>query len=234
MRNNKMVIYDIQKVTLIDFPGEVAATVFTFGCNMRCPFCHNPELVIGNTYFQPIPEKEILDYLNKRKNVLGGVCITGGEPLLQNELDKFIEEIHKLKLKVKLDTNGTMPEKLKNLKADFIAMDIKTSLPKYNKLGYNGRDEIVNNIKESIKWIIGSGINYEFRTTVVPELVTFDDIKEIVELIKGAKEYFLDQFRPKNVLDKNWENLIPYNLKKLEEMKKIITDSGIGCKIRNL
>jgi pyruvate formate lyase activating enzyme len=219
------------KVTLLDYPELVAATVFTIGCNMRCPFCHNPELISKNNH-ELILENDILDYLSKRKNLLGGVCITGGEPLLQTNLDSFIKKIKDIGLKVKLDTNGTMPELLKKLNPDYIAMDIKTSLKKYEILGFTGKENIQSLIKESVSQIINSGIDHEFRTTVIPELVNIEDIKEIIELIKGAQIYYLDQFRPKNLLDKDWEKIIPYSKDFFEKMQILVNKSGIDCKIR--
>ena len=133
-----MQFYGFQKCTLLDFPGEVAATLFVRGCNFRCPFCHNRELVVDTDKILPFDTEEIFKYLEKRKNVLGGVCITGGEPLLYDELPGVIEKIHKLGLKVKIDTNGSKPGMLAKIKVDCIAMDIKTSFEKYNLMKYTG------------------------------------------------------------------------------------------------
>lgn len=222
--------YDIQKTTLVDYPGEVATTLFTGGCNMLCPFCHNPELIQINGQI-PIKWQVIFDFLKKRSNVLGGVCITGGEPLLY-ELGEVIKDIHSLGLKVKIDTNGTFPQKLIKLNVDYIAMDIKTSLEKYRMLGYNGEKEISEQIKGSIDYIITSNIDHEFRTTVVPGIVTINDIKEIVQLIVGAKKYVLAQFRPKNTFDKGYEKITPYPINVLEEMGTIIKETNIPYEIR--
>lgn len=228
-----MQFYGIQKITLIDFPETVAATIFTSGCNFLCPFCHNPDLVLKNKKIIPIDFNEIMDFLKKRKNLIQGVCITGGEPLLEKELQETIDKIHSLGLKVKLDTNGSLPENLKKCKVDYIAMDIKTSFEKYNLIDYKGNlEELIKNLKESINWIISSKINHEFRTTVVPEIVTLDDIKKISLELKGAKKYILAQFRPKNTLNKKYEKVIPYPVSILEQMKKIIENLGIACEIR--
>ncbi len=227
-----MNFYGFQKVTLLDFPGEVASTIFTFGCNLACPFCHNPELILDEKKSNPVSWKEILKYLKKRKNVLGGVCITGGEPLLHKEIINVIEEIHSIKLKVKIDTNGTIPEILKKLNVDYIAMDIKTSINNYNKLYKIEIKNLKNKLLESIDYIINSGIQYEFRTTVVPGIVAIEDIKNIINLIKGASKYVLSQFRPINTLDADYEKIIPYPISILEEMKKLIIDSGLICEIR--
>jgi len=228
-----MMFYGIHKVTLLDFPEKVAATLFTGGCNLTCPFCHNPELVNLDKNFRPISFKEILQFLNKRKKVLQGVCITGGEPLLHKELPEVIQEIQTLGFSVKLDTNGTLPENLKKCKPDYIAMDIKTSFDKYSRLGYKGQlSELTSRLKESIEWIIKSGINHEFRTTVVPALVEKEDITKITAELSGAKLYVLAQFRAENTLDKNYESIVPYPKTILFEMKKIIEERNIPCMIR--
>ncbi len=227
-----MQFYGIQKNTLIDYPGEVAATLFTFGCNFRCPYCHNPELIDKNDKTKPIGWDEIFKFLQKRKNVLGGVCITGGEPLLQKELPEIIKEIHALGLKVKIDTNGSLPERIIQCNPDYIAMDIKSSLNKYKHVCTINKRELSHLIQESINLIIKSKIPHEFRTTVVPEIVDIGDIKEIIKLIKGARKYILAQFRSKNTLDPDWENIIPYPFSVLEEMKDIVESEGIKCEIR--
>ena len=137
-----MKIYGLQKTTLLDYPHEVASTIFIFGCNFRCPYCHNPELVKDTGKIEPIEWSEVLKFLKKRKNHLGGVCITGGEPLLNEELINIVKEIHSIGLKVKIDTNGSKPEFLKKLNADYIAMDIKTSLEKYSMIDYKGSNKM--------------------------------------------------------------------------------------------
>jgi pyruvate formate lyase activating enzyme len=228
-----MTICGFQKVTLLDFPGEVASTLFTYGCNMRCPFCHNPELVIEKMNNDKcLKWEEVISYLEKRKKLLGGVCFTGGEPLLQNDIKEKMEEIKKLGLKVKIDTNGTLPDKLKKLKPDYIAMDIKTSFKKYNLMGYTGKEDLNIVLNESIKWIMSSGIDYEFRTTVVPELVEFEDLKEILSYIKGAGKYILAQFRNNKLVDDKYESKIPYKKEVLENMKTIVNEHKIDCEIR--
>ena len=227
-----MQFYGIQKSTLLDYPGEVGSTLFVFGCNFRCPYCHNPELVCNSSNLSPIDWDEIFTYLQKRKNVLGGVCITGGEPLLQRDLPDVIKQIHFLGLKVKIDTNGTRPDMLEKLDLDFIAMDIKTSLSKYHLIGYTGKDDLPQLVKKSIDWIINSNIPHEFRTTVAPNIVTIDDIKNITHLIKGANKYILAQFRPLNTLNPDWGKVEPYSISVLNEMKKIVQDAGINCEIR--
>ncbi len=227
-----MQFFGIQKNTLIDYPGEVAATLFTSGCNFFCPYCHNPELINKNDKIKPIEWKEIFEFLKKRKNVLGGICITGGEPLLNKEISKIIDEIHSIGLKVKIDTNGSFPDRMMKCDADYIAMDIKTSLEKYKLVCSLEINKLSQLLKESINLIINSNIPHEFRTTVAPEIVEVDDIRKIAKLIKGADKYVLAQFRPKNTLNPDWENIPPYSITVLEEMKKIVVSTGIECEIR--
>ncbi len=200
---------------------------------MRCPFCHNKELINGIDDISPIQWEEIYNYLVKRKNILKGLCITGGEPLLYyEELKDIINDSHSLGLSVKIDTNGTLPQNLKNLNIDYIAMDIKTSLTKYTMLGYIGKDNFIENIKESINYIINSGIEHEFRTTIVPYIVEKQDILEICSLIKNCNVYYLAQFRPLNTLDNNYSYIKPYPNSVIEEMKEIAVNQGINCKLR--
>lgn len=224
--------YGIEKTTLVDYPGEIAATLFTGGCNMRCPFCHNGELVTNLERIEKIEWEEILAFLRKRKNVLDGVCITGGEPLIYPELKAVIAEIKCLGLKVKLDTNGTYCERLRELDLDYIAMDIKCALEHYERMGYTGDKELVPALKESIDYIIGSGIAHEFRTTVVPGLVTIEDIRALVPHLKGAMRYALAQYRPQKTLDPAFEEVTPYPVTALEEMGEIIRAAGIEFELR--
>lgn len=193
-----MKISGFQKLTLLDFPNQIACTVFTCGCNFKCPFCQNSSLVIPGCEVPVIQEDEILEFLKKRKGILDGVCITGGEPTLQNGLKNFIIKIRNLGFKVKLDTNGYNPKVLEELfkenLVDYVAMDIKNSLRKYSTTcGLEKMD--LNNITESIKLIINSKIDYEFRTTMIKEFHDLADFEEIALMLKGAKKYFLQQFR---------------------------------------
>lgn len=192
-----MRIGGLQKITLLDFPGAVACTVFTSGCNLRCPFCHNAPLVDALGDDELFGEELLFDLLNKRKGVLDGVAITGGEPLMQRDIEEFISKIKALGFKVKLDTNGTYPEKLKSLLQkellDYVAMDVKAPVENYGAVA--GTDAFGEKIKESIKLLIGCNIPYEFRTTVVKELHSEDDFHKIGELIKGAKAYYIQCFK---------------------------------------
>ncbi len=191
-----MIIRGLQKLTLLDFPGKISATVFLGGCNFRCPFCHNSSLVLGGGD-GTISEDELFSFLEKRRGVLGGVCISGGEPTLSPELPEFIEKIRALGYAVKLDTNGYSPRTLSELLSrgliDYVAMDIKNSFPKYAQTA-GLADLDIEKIKESIELLIGGSVPYEFRTTVVRELHTPEDIRDIAIAISGAERYYLQSF----------------------------------------
>ena len=191
-----MVIKGLQKTTLLDFPGKVACTVFTAGCNFRCPFCHNASLVIAPDLSDTISEDEFFAFLNKRRGILDGVCITGGEPLLQKDIEFFIKKIRALGLAVKLDSNGAYPERLKSIidqgLVDYVAMDVKNCKEKYSLTV--GTEVDIDKISESVRILMTSDVEYEFRTTVVRELHSPEDIKSIGEWIAGAKRYFLQSF----------------------------------------
>lgn len=217
-----MLIGGLQKSTLIDFPGKIACTVFTVGCNFRCPFCHNPELVDRDNFKLNgiIDEEDFFSFLSARKGVLDGVCVTGGEPMLHVDLPDFLKRIKNLGFLTKLDTNGTNPQMLEKLidekLVDYIAMDIKTKLKTQNSK-LKTYEEVVGakvnleDIKKSIKIIMESGLDYEFRTTVVPGLHTEEDIIEIAKEIRGAKKYYLQQFRPgEKILSEEFRTKKPY------------------------
>jgi pyruvate formate lyase activating enzyme len=226
----KMQISGLQKLTLIDYPKKLACTIFLFGCNLRCGFCHNPNLVIAEKENKPILKEEVLEFLRKRKPYLDGVCITGGEPTINEALPSFVEQIKKLGYSVKIDTNGTNPEMISDLiarkLADYIAMDIKTDKENYYSLT---KTEVnVNNIEQSIRLITNSGIDYEFRTTCIPKHHTSETIENIgkwlVELTgKKPKNYFLQGFinREEGLVDDNFSTIENMQEKDLESMKKI-------------
>lgn len=195
-----------QKLTLLDFPGKVACTLFTHGCNLRCPFCHNASLVLSGKE-ESYSEKEVLSYFKKRAGVLDGVCITGGEPLMQPELFGFLSKLKELGLSIKVDTNGTFSKKLSELLAlrlcDYVAMDIKNSKEKYGRtVGLSSFD--VSEVEKSVSLLMESGCDYEFRTTVADELHDVEDIEKIAGWIKGARRYFLQSFVDSgNIIGKN-------------------------------
>ena len=192
-----MIIGGFQTTTLLDYPGKVACTIFTAACNMRCPFCQNSDLITGS-FETRYSEEEVLAYLSKRKGLLDGVCITGGEPTLQKDLAEFICKIKDLGLLVKLDSNGLNPDIIKMLYSgnliDMVAMDIKSGPSTYGA-ACGIKDIDMGKIKESIDFLITSGIDYEFRTTLVKGIHRLEDMEEITSLIKGAKAYFLQSYK---------------------------------------
>ena len=195
----------IQKLSCLDYPGLVACTVFTKGCNFRCPFCHNAPLVAGSAP-ETIPEEEILAYLKKRQGILEGIAVTGGEPLLHSHLTGFLEKVKALGYMVKLDTNGSYPERLQALiesgNIDYVAMDIKNSKEKY-LLTAECSNEDLRNVEKSVEILKQGKIDYEFRTTVVKEYHEPEDIKKIAEWINGAPKYFLQNFIDSGDIIKN-------------------------------
>lgn len=191
-----MLIAGLNKTTLLDYPGRVAATIFTGGCNFRCPFCHNAGLVLTPSSEENYSKEDVFSFLKKRKNILQGVCITGGEPTLQADLPDFIKELKKLGYAVKLDTNGYHPRMLKELLdaglLDYVAMDIKNAPAKYGLT--TGTELDFQKIEESVELLKTSGLDYEFRTTVVRELHDREDLQHIGQWIRGCPKYFLQQF----------------------------------------
>jgi pyruvate formate lyase activating enzyme len=217
-----MIIKGLQEFTLIDYPGKIACTIFTFGCNFRCRYCHNPELVFDDGT-PIISEEKILKFLEERRDFLDGVCITGGEPTLHKDLPEFISKIKSLGISVKLDTNGTNPEMLKKLikqkLIDFVAMDIKAPLEKYEEVV---RTKVnLSKIKESIETIQKSEIDYIFRTTIVPRLLNKNDILSMGRTLKGSKKYCLQRFRPGKTLDKKFQKEKPYSYEEIEEFANL-------------
>ncbi len=220
----------LQKTTLLDFPGEVAATVFTPGCNLRCPYCHNPSLVRPPFPDDMISLAELDHFLEKRSNVLGGVCITGGEPLIHENLDDLINIIHRHGLKVKLDTNGTFPERLALAEVEYIAMDLKTTPEKYDALLGSKASSQVNTaakIKASVKHLKSSGIPYELRTTVVPGIVGPEDLEAMLPLLKGCRYYRLNPFRQGETLDPAFATISPPTDDLMTQLRQITENYGI-------
>jgi len=212
-----------QKMTLIDYPGKIATTVFTVGCSFRCSFCHNPELVLPEK-FPPLNnmEEEFFQHLSRRKGKLEGVCITGGEPTIQPDIIEFIKKIRQMGFLVKLDSNGSNPQVLKKIinekLVDFIAMDIKNCPAGYARA--IGLDFDIKKIKKSVKIIMESGINYEFRTTVVPGIHNEADFEKIGKWLKGAKSYFLQEYRERHILDIGLKDLTSGKTLDLKKIKK--------------
>lgn len=193
-----MSIHGLNKLTLLDYPGKVAATVFFGGCNLRCPFCHNRELVLNSQSQPTISEDEILRFLKKRQGILDGVCITGGEPTLEENLESFIEKIRALDYDVKLDTNGLRPEILKQIVnqglVQMVAMDIKSSPDGYPQAAGISTPNM-DAVKESVEFLLEGRVPYEFRTTVVKELHNRETFEKIGQWIAGCEGYFLQAYK---------------------------------------
>jgi pyruvate formate lyase activating enzyme len=226
----------LQKLTLIDFPGRIASTVFVIGCNFKCPWCYSSELVLPEKIKkQPkISEKEIFNHLKERKRLLEGVVMCGGEPTINKKLPSFIEKIKKLGYLVKLDTNGSNPKMLKKLikrkLIDYVAMDMK--LPKERYPEIFGKRVKIEDIEESIKILKEGKVDYEFRTTVVPTVLNKEDILKIAKWIRGAKRYYLQNFRPEKTIDPEFEKIKPYPQEYLLEIQKAISPFFEVCQVR--
>ena len=215
-----MIIGGFQRFSLIDYPAKICAIVFTQGCNFRCPYCHNPELVeTKQSENFVLKEEEVLSFLDRRRGRLNAVTVTGGEPLLHSDLPAFLQAVKRLGYLVKLDTNGSFPLRLEVVMqsklVDYVAMDIKTSLDKYNHLVKKKID--TRKILDSIKLIMDSGLDYEFRTTVVKTLFEKDDFYKIGQMIKNARLYVLQKFVPSKTLDTTFLDM------------KSCTDEDLGC-----
>jgi len=242
-----MKIGGLQKLTLIDYPGRISCTVFCLGCPFRCPWCYNPELVLPEKIKkQPqISEKEFFFFLKERENFLEGICLGGGQTTNYQDLTDFIKKIKKLGYLVKLDTNGSNPEMLENLIRDnlvnYVAMDIKapfgakSQISKFKSQSYEKATGVKINlekIKKSVEIIKNSGIDYEFRTTVVPGIHIKEDILQIAREISPAKRYYLQNFRPEKTIDPKFEKIKPYPQEYLLEIQKTISPFFEICQVR--
>ena len=230
-----MKIMGLQKSTLLDYPGKVACTVFTGGCNFLCPFCHNAELISMSEEEQGLSHSGLLAFLKKRKGVLDGVCISGGEPLIHGGLLELIGEIRELGYLVKLDTNGSFPERLKRLVGegllDYVAMDIKNSKNKYAVTA--GVESFhLEPVEESVRFLMEGNIPFEFRTTVVRELHSGKDIKEIGEWISGDEPYFLQSFEPSDHVPDL--RLSAYGKEEMETLADILREKVPNVELRGL
>ena len=201
-----MYIGGFQKFSLNEYPGKTAAIIFTAGCNFRCPYCFNPDLVIPKKYGPPIDEAEIFDFLKRRQGLLEGVVVSGGEPTIHEDLPRLLMKLKFLRYDIKLNTNGTNPKMLRELiymnMVDYITMDVKAPFCKYAMLA--GREVNIDDIKQSIRLIMDSGIKYEFRTTLVKKLLHERDVIRIQEQLQGAQKIIFQPFIPnKNIIDKS-------------------------------
>lgn len=216
-----MKIGGLQKLSLVDYPGHTSIAMFTIGCNMRCGYCHNPELVLPERYAETIPEEDILLFLESRVGKVEGVVISGGEPTMHADLPGFIRRVKQLGFLVKLDSNGTNPDMLRELfdnnLLDYIAMDIKGSLARYEEVAARPID--TDDILESIRIIKASGVDHEFRTTLVKSQVSPEDLDEIGKLVEGSPRYALQRFRPGRTLNPQFAREVTYSDDELKVLK---------------
>lgn len=216
-------IRGLEKFAPKDFPGHISSTIFVGGCNFRCPFCHNADLVLNPGDVPVIPKDFFLDFLESRKDWLDAVCVTGGEPLMYEDIKELLNLIKQKGLRIKLDTNGSFPKRLEEIiqkgLVDYVAMDIKASLDKY--FIASGVDVNTDNIKKSIEILKNSRVEIMYRTTVVPGIIEKEDIEKIGRMLKGSPLFQIQQFSPKNTLDESYRDIIPYPKKELQEYARI-------------
>ena len=232
-----MNIKGLYKTSLVDYPGKVSSVIFTGGCNLRCGYCHNPQLACNSDELERIDDEEVFSFLEKRKGLIDGVTVSGGEPSLDKGLPEFLRRVHGMGLLAKLDTNGFFPsvveqcitEKL----VDYIALDLKTSPAKYSTL--TGRDVDFNQIVTTLNIIRSSGIDYETRTTCVPGFVTLEDVTLIGEAVGHVRKWFLQQFvNTHTLLDPEAEKISPYPVRYLELMRDEALRFSDRCSIRGI
>jgi pyruvate formate lyase activating enzyme len=229
-----------QKTSLIEYPGKIVSVVFTAGCNFKCPFCQNPDLVLNPDSLPSVSSKEVVSHLISKKKWLDGLAITGGEPMIHQALSDFIGKVKEEGFLVGIETNGANAQMLKDLIADklidYVALDIKAPLvwAKYKKAAGINDEDLFRKVKESVEVLLElkSDIDYELRSTVVPGLIGEEDILAIARQIRGAKRYVLQQFLPRITLDKQYERIKPYSKEVLEKMKKRAESYVDICQIR--
>ena len=229
-----MIISGLLKLTLLDFPGKTAATVFLGGCNMRCPFCHNSGIVLSPGDTQ-ISEDDVFAYLEKRVGILDGVCVTGGEPLLSPDIDTFLERIKSLGYDVKLDTNGTFPEKLESLVSrslvDYVAMDIKNCPERYAEtVGIQGFD--ISPILRSVEFLKSGRVSHEFRTTAVSELHDVSAFEKIGQWLSGERAYFIQKFVDSGACLK--DGLSPLSDELMQKCLKVVRQYVTNAQLRGM
>jgi len=232
-----MKIAGFMKTTLLDWEGKVACTIYLAGCDFRCPYCHNRDLVLRPEEVEEVEESYVLEYIRENTDFLDGVVISGGEPLLNKDLKDLIRKLRKLGMKIKIDTNGNHPDELDDLigagLVDYVAMDIKCALNERYNAAADAKVDI-ERIRKSIRVIIDSGVDHEFRTTVTPIFVKNGDIESICKAVSGARRYRLHQFRPKNTLDPSLSVLDPYPEEKVLEMAEIAKKHVKDVRIRGI
>ena len=219
-----MQIAGLQKSSLLDYPSKIAAVIFTLGCNFRCPYCHNPNLITAVSSNSLFDETAVFNFLKQRQGKLDAVVVSGGEPSLQKDIAEFFRKIKDLGYLAKLDTNGTNPDVIKRLVneklVDYIAMDIKSPLNKYEQTVCRSID--IGKISESIEFIMSCGVEYEFRTTVVRSQLDILDFENIGKILKGAKRYYLQKFRSDITLNPNFSKEQTYTDMEFEKIQSIL------------
>lgn len=230
-----MIIKGLQKTTLLDYPGKVACTVFAGGCNFRCPFCHNASIVLTPNLGENMSFDELFAFLEKRRGVLEGVCITGGEPLLDDGVFGLMRRMRDMGLCVKLDTNGSFPDRLEyvieNRLVDYVAMDIKNSPAKY--AATCGADNVLDRVLRSVDILLDGRVDFEFRTTVVRELHAFEDFHAIGDWIRGARRYFLQSFKDSGDII-GGEQFSAYDTDDMEKILAIVREYIPSAQLRGI
>jgi len=220
------------KTSLIDFPGRVAAVLFLPGCNFRCPYCHNAEIVDrGRAAPGLVPMEEFLAVLDKRKGLVSGVVISGGEPLLYEEAPAIAAAIRERGLAVKLDTNGSFPERIAPVSPDFVALDLKTSSSRYGLVA-PGLPDAGDRLLRSLAYLRGSGIPFELRITCAPGVVGAPEIEDVAGLLEPGDDVFLQQFRPGGCLDPAWDSAVPYSRPELEAFLGVLKRRAPKARLR--
>ena len=231
-----MNVKGLYRTSLIDYPGAISAVVFTGGCNLRCRFCHNPELATNSSALETIPEADILSFLSTRKRLIDGVVISGGEPTLRTNLSEFCDSLKSLGFKVKLDTNGSNPAKVSELvkgkAVDYVALDIKTSPEKYPAV--TGAALSFDPVQTTLDVLRSSGVRYEIRTTCVPDMVTMEDFVAIRDRIGRVRTYYLQQFRAENTLDNSLSNVTPYLKETMADFRDFVSTFADRCELRGV
>lgn len=230
----RLPIAGIQRLSLVDYPGRLCSTIFTAGCNFRCPYCFNVEIVLEPNRLEKISEEEALELLRGRRGFIDGVCIGGGEPTIHRALPAFIRRVRLLGLKVKLDTNGSRPRMLRRLLEeellDYVAMDVKAPLSRYREVICAEAD--VEAIRESIRILRRGRVDHEFRTTVVPGVLSIEDVREIARSLTGSKRYVLQQFKPGKTLNPELRDLQPYPDEVLMRLRDEVAPYFSECRVR--
>jgi len=231
-------IKGFDQMSLVDWDGMVATTVYLSGCNFRCPFCHNSSLVLTPEIYDSIPVDEVLDYVREHNDFIDGVVVTGGEPCMHSDIGGFLKQLREIGVGIKLDTNGSFPELLESLISkelvDYVAMDIKAPLDfdSYSKSAGITDRRTFERVQDSIDLLMEGRVDYEFRMTVVPALHRASDLKRVAEQIKGARRFVIQKYVARNTLDPSFLDEAPYNAERLEEFKAMMTPMFEECLIR--